>query len=188
MPILTITRHEEYRAAAPFGLCERGIVRAVMSGRQLAADFGQPGAIISSPLLRARQTAQIHAAIMAYPPLLIDDRLSEEASRETVDNLKQELAAEAVSEYVHLVTHQPVISRFCNYEFSFIKPGETLVYRLEKWRDLPKARPDGLIHRSEGWFGTHIEEDRLLAMLKNHSQMNLEDLLKLREFINPLPD
>ena len=45
-----------------------GIVRAVMSGRRLAADFGRAGTIISSPLLRALQTAQIHAAIMAYPP------------------------------------------------------------------------------------------------------------------------
>ena len=188
MPILTITRHEEYCVTAPFGLCEQGIVRAVMSGRRLAADFGRAGTIISSPLLRALQTAQIHAAIMAYPPLLIDKRLAEEASLETVDNFKQELAAEAVSEYVHLVTHQPVISRFCNYEFSFIKSGETLIYRLKNWDDLPAARPDDLINRHEGRFGSDIESDRLLTMLQNHSQTNLDDLLKLREFINPLPD
>ncbi len=141
MPILTLSRHEEYISSPPFPLTEGGIVRAVAAGKKLTDDYGNFDAVYCSPFLRAEQTALAHCKHLNIAPI-IDERLKESANQLLVDDFKFSLAASTTEDvrHIHIVTHQPVICHFTDNAF-FLLFGETLVYHLERWEDLPIAKP-----------------------------------------------
>ncbi|MFN8222960.1 MAG: histidine phosphatase family protein [Gaiellales bacterium] len=82
-------------------LTDAGVAQARMLGAHLAAAAPRPSAVLSSPLLRARQTAAEVAAALSLTPE-VDDRLSPGA---TVADLSA-LAAEREGPFV-TVGHQP---------------------------------------------------------------------------------
>ena len=105
---LVIVRHAEAASGEPDELrpltaAGREVARAL--GQRLATDGIRPDAILTSPLLRARETAQelARAAGLAAEP---DERLAPGATAEDV-----RAAAQDRGETVIVVGHQPDCSR-----------------------------------------------------------------------------
>ena len=99
---LFLVRHAEAAPGEPDAerpLTETGRVTADALGRRLAAE--RPAAVISSPLLRARETAAAIARAAAVQPE-VDDRLAPGA---TATLLRE--AATGLGETVVAVGHQP---------------------------------------------------------------------------------
>ena len=67
-------------------LTEKGRRQAERLGRHLAAAGYMPDAIITSPLTRARETAEIVAGILGLDPL-VEPRLGEALDLDTVDEI-----------------------------------------------------------------------------------------------------
>ena len=101
---LFLVRHAEAAPGAPDDLrplTARGREQARALGKRLAADGARPDAILSSPLLRARETAQElgrAVGVVAEP----DERLAPGA---TADDVRA--AARGRGETVVVVAHQP---------------------------------------------------------------------------------
>jgi phosphohistidine phosphatase len=105
---LVIVRHAEAASGEPDELrplTAEGREAARALGQRLESEGIQPDAVLTSPLLRARETAQelARAAGVAAEP---DDRLAPGASAETV-----RAAAQNRGETVIVVGHQPDCSR-----------------------------------------------------------------------------
>ena len=105
---LVIVRHAEAASGEPDELrpltpAGREAARAL--GRRLAEDGLEPDAVLTSPLLRARETAQELARPAGLEPEP-DDRLAPGATVEAV-----RAAAEERGETVIVVGHQPDCSR-----------------------------------------------------------------------------
>ncbi|MFN2627099.1 MAG: histidine phosphatase family protein [Gaiellaceae bacterium] len=102
---LVIVRHAEAAAGSPDELrplTSDGKQQAREVGRRLRDELGEPDAILSSPLLRARETA--HALGLGEPEP--DDRLAPGA---TVENVRE--AIDGRGETVVVVGHQPDCGR-----------------------------------------------------------------------------
>lgn len=102
---LVIVRHAEAAPGAPDELrplTARGRAQARELGKRLRAELGDADAVLSSPLLRARETAL--ALGLAAPET--DERLAPGA---TADDLRQ--AAAGRGETVVVVAHQPDCGR-----------------------------------------------------------------------------
>jgi len=105
---LVIVRHAEAAAGEPDELrplTPEGREAARALGRQLAADGIRPDAVLSSPLLRARETAQELARPAGVEPEA-DERLAPGATAEAV-----KAAAAERGETVVVVGHQPDCSQ-----------------------------------------------------------------------------
>jgi phosphohistidine phosphatase len=105
---LLIVRHAEAASGEPDELRPltpdgRAVARAL--GERLARDGIEPDAILTSPLLRARETAEELARPTGVEPEA-DERLAPGASAEAV-----RAAAEEHGETVVVVGHQPDCSR-----------------------------------------------------------------------------
>jgi phosphohistidine phosphatase len=102
---VVIVRHAEAASGSPDELrplTPQGRVQARELGRRLLREIGEPDAVLSSPLLRARETAL--ALGLGEPEA--DDRLAPGASAESV----RELVA-GRGETVVVVGHQPDCGR-----------------------------------------------------------------------------
>ncbi len=105
---LVIVRHAEAAAGEPDELrplTPEGREAARALGEQLAADGVRPAAVLSSPLLRARETAQELARPAGVEPEA-DERLAPGATAEGV-----KAAAAERGETVVVVGHQPDCSQ-----------------------------------------------------------------------------
>jgi phosphohistidine phosphatase len=105
---LVIVRHAEAAAGEPDELrplTSEGRQAARALGEQLAADGVRPDAVLSSPLLRARETAQELARPAGLEPEP-DERLAPGATAEGV-----KAAAAERGETVVVVGHQPDCSQ-----------------------------------------------------------------------------
>lgn len=89
-----------------------GIEQCHIVGRALAGLKIAPDAIISSPLLRARQTAEIVASQTGHEDqVIIDDAMRPEASYEQFEEL---LARHKDKDAIMLVGHNPSQTEFLN--------------------------------------------------------------------------
>lgn len=113
--VLEILRHGEAEpagaagdAARPLSPTGRRAVTALAAG--LAMEGGRPGRIFSSPILRARQTAEIVRDAMPRAPAIepMEELLPE---RDPSDVLRALEAQGAITGDVLLVTHQPLAGR-----------------------------------------------------------------------------
>ena len=117
--VIDILRHGEAEPSSPDGdggraLSDSGAARVHDLARTLAASGWSPDRVFTSPLKRARQTAEIVAAALPAPPPL-----------ETLDELLPEgdpaalsacLQARARGErHVLLVSHMPLVSHLCGF-------------------------------------------------------------------------
>jgi phosphohistidine phosphatase len=105
---LVIVRHAEAASGEPDELrplTAEGREAARALGRQLLRDGVRPDAVLTSPLLRARETAQELARPVGLEPEP-DERLAPGATAEAV-----RAAAEDRGETVIVVGHQPDCSR-----------------------------------------------------------------------------
>ena len=105
---LLIVRHAEAASGEPDELrplTANGRETARALGRQLERDGVHPDAIVTSPLLRARETAEELARPSGLEPEL-DERLAPGATAEGV-----RAAAEERGETIVVVGHQPDCSR-----------------------------------------------------------------------------
>jgi phosphohistidine phosphatase len=113
--VLDVLRHAEAGPAGPSGDAERALTpagrRAIAAlATRLASEGWRPGRIFTSPLLRARQTAEIARAASPHAPAI--EPLEElRAEREPADVLAALAAAGAGDGHVLLVTHQPLAGR-----------------------------------------------------------------------------
>jgi len=113
--VLDVLRHGEAEPAGPAGDAGRALstagIRAMAElAERLAAENWRPDRIFSSPLMRARQTAEIvRGAAPGAPAIeLLDELLAES---EPVDALAALEAIGAGDGHVLLVTHQPLAGR-----------------------------------------------------------------------------
>lgn len=109
---VTLIRHAEAGDDAPRdearALTERGRADARRVGRALARDKVRFSLMVSSPLVRAVQTAEIVAAEVGYRGrLLASDILVPEAP---VDRVVAFLRSNADEKSVALVAHEPILS------------------------------------------------------------------------------
>jgi len=89
-----------------------GIEQCHIVGRALAALKIEFDAVISSPLVRARQTAEIAATAAGHErPVIIDDALRPEASYEQFEEL---LARHKDKDAIMVVGHNPSQTEFLN--------------------------------------------------------------------------
>jgi phosphohistidine phosphatase len=98
---LVIVRHAEAAPGSPDQLrtlTPHGREQARELGRRLRAEVGEPDAVLSSPLLRARETAQALGLGEPQP----DERLAPGATADTVRE-----AVTGRGETVVVVAHQP---------------------------------------------------------------------------------
>jgi len=102
---LYLVRHAEAVPGEPDdesrALADEGREQARELGRRLASEGVRPDAIVSSPLLRARETAELLGAELGVDPVS-EDRLRPGA---TADRLRA--AVEGRGEVVVAVGHQP---------------------------------------------------------------------------------
>ncbi len=105
-------------------------------GRALAALDVEPDAIISSPLTRAMQTAEIVASELGHKDKIVtDEALRPEASYEAFDGL---LARYAKQKAIMLVGHNPSMTEFLvrmlsgNHTAQFIDFKKGAVAKVEK--------------------------------------------------------
>jgi len=114
---VTVIRHgtAEDRAAtdAERALTPRGRAEVAVAGERLVALGGEPpDAIVASPLLRARQTAEIVARCVGFAGAVqIDDALVPDAEPGGVGDLVAGLGARR---HVVLVAHEPILSAVCS--------------------------------------------------------------------------
>jgi phosphohistidine phosphatase len=102
---LVIVRHAEAASGAPDELrplTPRGHEQARKLGERLRRELGEPDAIVSSPLLRARETA----LALGLGDAEADDRLAPGASAEAIRQV-----AGGRGETVVVVGHQPDCGR-----------------------------------------------------------------------------
>ena len=105
---LFIVRHAKAAGGEPDEirpLTEEGREQARALGKQFAADGIRPGAILTSPLLRARETAEEIGRAVGIDPEA-DDRLAPGADADAV-----RAAAAERGEVVIVVGHQPDCGR-----------------------------------------------------------------------------
>lgn len=113
---ITVIRHgsAEDRAATDFerALTVRGRAEAEAAGDRLAGSLTSPDSIVSSPLLRARQSAEIVARRIGFAgPIDLDDALVPDAAPEGVRDLVARLGERR---HVVLVAHEPILSAACS--------------------------------------------------------------------------
>jgi phosphohistidine phosphatase len=113
--LLDVLRHGEAEAVGPGGDASRALSPAGRRAmKELAAGLvkegWRPGRIFSSPLLRARQTAEIVRDGASGAPEIdeLDELLAEGEPAEVLAALR---ARDAVRGHVLLVTHQPLAGR-----------------------------------------------------------------------------
>ena len=134
--VLDVLRHGEAEPAGAGGDAARGLSpagRHAIAGlaERLSAERWRPGRIFSSPLLRARETAEIVRAAAPDAPAIesLDELLAEADPGRLLAALE---AKGAGSGHILLVTHQPLAGRFAalliGHETPF--PAGTLV-RIE---------------------------------------------------------
>jgi phosphohistidine phosphatase len=102
---LVIVRHAEAAPGSPDelrSLTAAGKQQARDLGRRLRAELGEPDAVLTSPLLRARETAQALGLGNPEP----DERLAPGATADSVRG-----AVSGRGETVVVVAHQPDCSR-----------------------------------------------------------------------------
>jgi phosphohistidine phosphatase len=113
---LTVIRHgsAQDRAATDFerALTARGRTEAEAAGDRLAGLPTAPDFIVSSPLVRARQSAEIVARRIGFArPIDLDDALVPDAAPEGVRELVARLGEHR---HVVLVAHEPILSAACS--------------------------------------------------------------------------
>ena len=112
--VLDVLRHGEAGPAGSGGDAERALspggIRAIAElAERLAAEGWRPDRIFSSPLKRARQTAEIvRGAAPRAPAIELLDELLAERDPEDV---RAALEAHADAGHLLLVTHQPLAGR-----------------------------------------------------------------------------
>jgi phosphohistidine phosphatase len=112
---VTVIRHgtaeDRARSDADRALTEGGRAEAVRAGDRVAARTIGVNSIVSSPYLRARQTAELVAERLGFAgELVIDEALCPDASPEGV---RQLLAGLTGQRHVILVAHEPILSAVC---------------------------------------------------------------------------
>lgn len=112
---VTVIRHgtAEDRAAtdADRTLTERGRAEVAAAGDRLASLGVAPDSIITSPLLRARQSAEVVARQVGYTgPIRIAEALVPDAAPAGVRELLEGLRDRR---HVVLVAHEPILSAAC---------------------------------------------------------------------------
>ena len=112
---VTVIRHgtaeDRARSDADRALTALGRAEAERAGDRVAAMGGTVDAIIASPYLRARQTADLVAARLGFPgQVAIDEALCPDASPAGVCDL---LAGLTGRHHVILVAHEPILSATC---------------------------------------------------------------------------
>jgi len=114
---VTVIRHgtAEDRAAtdADRALTPRGRAEVAAAGDRLASRGGTPpDSIIASPLLRARQSAEVVARRVGFTgPIQIDEALVPDGEPAAVRDL---LAGLGERRHVVLVAHEPILSAVCS--------------------------------------------------------------------------
>lgn len=113
---VTVIRHgsAEDRAATDFerALTARGRAEAEAAGDRLARSLPPPDSIVSSPLVRARQSAEIVARRIGFTgPIDLDDSLVPDAAPAGVRDLVARLGE---LRHVVLVAHEPILSEACS--------------------------------------------------------------------------
>jgi phosphohistidine phosphatase len=113
---VTVIRHgsAEDRAATDFdrALTARGRAEAAAAGERLASLPTRPDCVISSPLLRARQTAEVVARRIGFSGSIdSDDALVPDAPPSGVRDL---LARLGERRHVVLIAHEPILSAACS--------------------------------------------------------------------------
>src|SRR5215471_11500426 len=142
---LTLIRHGEAGDDAPRDEDRALTKRGRADGRRVGRAFARRGvrfsAVVSSPLVRAVQTAEIVVSAMDQRlRVTISDALLPEARPQNVVNLLQSLT-DTDGESVALVAHEPILSRLAALvlgvpRFPPLRKGEALRIRL----------PDGPTH------------------------------------------
>ena len=93
-------------------LDEKGVKQCHDVGRALAALKVEPDAIITSPLVRARQTAELVAEELGHKEkLILDDALRPEASYGTFQDMLHQYTREKA---IMVVGHNPSLTEFLN--------------------------------------------------------------------------
>jgi phosphohistidine phosphatase len=113
---ITVIRHGSAvdRAATDFerALTARGRAEVEAAGDRLASLGGPPDSIVSSPLVRARQSAEIVAGRIGFTgAIVLDDALVPDAAPDGVRDLVARLGE---SRHVVLVAHEPILSAACS--------------------------------------------------------------------------
>lgn len=106
---LVIVRHAEAASGAPDELrplTANGREQARDLGRRLRDDVGRPDAVLSSPLLRARETAEEIARALGTMPAA-DERLAPGATAEAV----RDAASDHDTDKIVAIGHQPDCGR-----------------------------------------------------------------------------
>ncbi|HEY4184950.1 MAG TPA: phosphohistidine phosphatase SixA [Polyangia bacterium] len=112
---VTVIRHGTAEDRAPSdaerALTATGQAEAARAGERVAQTAPPPDLIVSSPYLRARQTADAVAARVGLAGQVeLDEALVPEASPEGVRELLSRLTAR---HHVVLVAHEPILSAVC---------------------------------------------------------------------------
>ncbi|HET6280718.1 MAG TPA: phosphohistidine phosphatase SixA [Polyangia bacterium] len=141
---VTLIRHGEAEDHAPTdserALTKRGRTEARRVGRALARHGVHFRVIVTSPLIRAVQTAEIVAAAMgSREPIIVDRALVPDATAAGVRTLLRGLG-DAPS--VALVAHEPILSGICavllgTVSFPALRKMEAIRIRLEGGPDGP---------------------------------------------------
>lgn len=112
---VTVIRHgtaeDRARSDADRALTAVGRAEAVRAGERVAAMTTGVDSIVSSPYLRARQTAELVAGRLGFVgEVVIDEALCPDASP---DGVRQLLAGLTGRRHVILVAHEPILSAAC---------------------------------------------------------------------------
>ena len=113
---VTVIRHGNAEDRAPTdaerALSARGLAEVAAAGERLAGFPTPPDSIIASPLLRARQSAELVAKRLGFGGAIeIDESLIPDAPPDGVRDL---LAAHGGCRHVLLVAHEPILSAACS--------------------------------------------------------------------------
>ena len=141
---VTLIRHGDAGDDAPRdeerSLTKKGRAEARRVGRALERAGAHFGAVISSPLVRAVQTAEITAAAIGYRGRVqISDRLIPDAFPAGLIGLVTALAADG-KKSIALVAHEPILSRAAAMllqigRFPALRKGEAVRIRLPSGSD-----------------------------------------------------
>ena len=145
---VTLVRHGDAGDDAPRdeerSLTKEGRAEVRRVGRALERAGVHFGAMVTSPLVRAVQTAEITAAIVGYRGrVVVSDRLVPDAFPAGVLSLLTALG-NAGSKSVALVAHEPVLSRVAALllqigRFPALRKAEAIRIRLAGGSELPGA-------------------------------------------------
>ncbi len=144
MKKLIIFRHGDYELDANKQLTIKSAKEVYARAKLISDIMGKADLILTSPVLRAVQTADVIAKAMDIKQINEEPILAEryDANKELMKEAIINKALDLKSQILVIVTHYPNIKQIFNIS---LEPGMEIILEADEWKNIFNARPSTLL-------------------------------------------